>query len=873
MLVKEMKKLILIDGNSLMFRSYFATAYTGKLMQTKDGKYTNALFGFINMFSKLYNDTDYIFVSFDAGKQTFRHKEYSDYKGTRKPLPNELREQIPLIKEYLDILNVKRLESFDYEGDDLIACCANQFRNDFDSLLVITGDHDLLQLVDSKVNVALTKKGVGELDIYTSENFKEKMGYNPNQVVEYKGICGDTSDNLPGVKGVGDKTAIKLLNSYNDIDGIYNNLDDLTPKVKELFLTYKDDCYKSRYLATIIRDVKLDISLDDLKIKDYDKKKLIKFYCDLEFTSFLRKLKETEDDSDESFELETIKYSTDFSKITNNSYIICEVFGSNYYKGTFLGLSIYDNNDYYFVKASDVIKIKDYLENPSIYKYTFDYKLLYFILYKNGIDIKGVMFDALMSTYLIDPSKANDDFKITIENYFITNLPYIENIYGSNTKASIPSEEVYINYSLNKVKYLAQAKNLILKEINDYELEFLDKVERDLSRTLAKMEYNGLLIDSNHLKELGESFKAEASIIEKRIYEIAKKEFNINSPKQLGEVLFEELGLPHGKKNKTGYSTSVDVLEKLSKDYEIARLILDYRAYTKLVSTYVNGMYDLMDNDYIHPLYKQALTNTGRLSSIEPNIQNMPIRTERGQVIREVFISRFPNGKIISADYSQIELRILASISLDPIMMEAFNEGIDIHTQTASQVYEVPIDKVSKEMRRTSKAINFGIIYGMSAWGLSEQLGITPQEASSFIEKYFNNFKKAKDTLDNFVRDAINSGYSKTIFGRRRYIPELNDRNKAVVEFGKRTAMNSPIQGSAADIIKMAMNKVQERLEQKNLKTIMIAQVHDELVFDVPSDEVEIIKTLVKESMETAVKLNVKLVSEVGVGDNWFLAH
>ena len=868
-----MKKLILIDGNSLMFRSYFATAYSGKIMQTKDGKYTNALFGFINMFTKLYNDTDYIFVSFDAGKQTFRHKEYSDYKGTRKPLPNELREQIPLIKEYLDILGVARLESLDYEGDDLIACCAEQFRNEFDTILVITGDHDLLQLVDEKINVALTKKGVGELDIYTSENFKEKMGFNPNQVTEYKGICGDTSDNLPGVKGVGDKTAIKLLEKFNNIEGIYDNLDKLTPKVKELFLTYKDDAFKSRYLATIIRNHHLDLKMDDLKIKDYDKKALIKFYSDLEFTSFLRKIKEDAKDYEEQSELEEIKYEKDFSKLNNNAFIIIESFGANYYKGQFLGLAIYDNKDYYFVKASDVIKLKDYLENENILKFTYDSKQLYFTLFRLGINCRGIVFDALMSTYLIDPAKASEDFKITIENYIDTNLPYLENVYGSNTKAKVPEEDIYINYALNKVKYLSNAKRLISNEVDEYNLLYLDKVELDLSKTLAKMEYNGLLIDSNHLKEIGENFKEQANTIESEIYKLANKEFNINSPKQLGDILFGELGLPHGKKNKTGYSTSVDVLEKLAKDYEIARLILDYRAYTKLINTYVNGMYDLMDNNYIHPLYKQALTNTGRLSSMEPNIQNMPIRTERGQVIREVFVSRFPNGKIISADYSQIELRILASMSNDNNMLRAFNEGIDIHTHTASQVYEIPVDSVTKEMRRTSKAINFGIIYGMSSWGLSEQLGISQKEASDFISKYFANFKDAKATLDKFIADAVMRGYSETLFGRRRYIPELNDKNKAVQQFGERTAMNSPIQGTAADIIKIAMNKVQARLEKENCKAIMIAQVHDELVFDVPNDEIEIVKVIVKEEMESAVKLNCKLIAEVGVGDNWFLAH
>ena len=869
-----MKKLILVDGNSLMFRSYFATAYTGKLMQTKDGKFTNALYGFINMFTKLLDDTEYIFVSFDAGKQTFRHKEFKDYKATRKPLPNELREQIPLIKEYLDILNITRLESLDYEGDDLIASCASKFASDFDEIYVYTGDRDLLQLVSDKVSVCLTKKGVGELDVLTQDNFYEKMGYYPNQVIEYKGLVGDTSDNIPGIKGIGEKTALKLLEEYKTIDGIYEHLGALKGKTLELFNNGKESALYSRYLATIKRDIDLDITLDDLRIKKYDTNALINFYNKLEFTSFIKRIKVESEEIEKPLAI-TFDREFDLSKISSPIYIIPEVFGVNYYNGILLGLGIKSKDKYFFIKKDELNKIKDLLENEKIEKYTYDAKKLFVTLLKVGIKLNGIIYDALLSSYLIDPSNASDDFKITLSHFTDTSfIGYEENIYGANSKMAIPSEETYINYAFGKLKALDDSKDAILNKIIDLELEFLYGVENKLSRTLGLMEYNGLVIDLKRLDEIGSIFTEDSKVLEKAIYEKAGKVFNINSPKQLSEVLFEDLKLPHGKKNKTGYSTNVEVLEKLAKDYEICRDILDYRAYTKLISTYVNGMHEYVDqNNFIHPLYKQALTNTGRLSSVEPNIQNMPIRTEKGQLIREIFVSRFDNGVIISADYSQIELRILASMSNDPIMIKAFNEGIDIHTKTASQVFDVPVEEVTKEMRRTSKAINFGIIYGMSSWGLSSELGISPVEANRFIEKYFLNFSKAKETLDRFVLNAHNNGYSKTLFGRLRYIPELNDKNKAVVAFGERTAMNSPIQGTAADIIKIAMNKVEERLEQENLKTVMIAQVHDELVFDVPFDEIEKVKTIVKEVMEGAVKLNVKLESSVGVGKNWFEAH
>lgn len=873
-----MSKILLIDGNSLMFRSYYATAYTGNLMKTKDGLYTNALFGFVNMVSKLINEkTEYAFVAFDAGKQTFRHQQYEEYKGGRKPLPEELKEQIPLIKEYLDLINVKRMESLDYEADDLIATIATKFKDQFDEVLIYTGDHDLLQLVDDKISVCLTKKGVGDLDIHNKDNFFEKNGFYPNQLIDYKGICGDSSDNLPGIKGMGAKTTNKLLEQYQNLEGIYEHINELTPKVKELFLSNKEMAFKCRYLATLCKDANIDISLDDLKVLATDTKELINFFTKVEFNSMLKKLKESSINdikNNLSFEI-----SNDLESITGDSYIISEVFGANYYKGTFLGLGILNNGKYYFVKEKDLPLIKDYLENPLNRKYTFDYKLLNFLMIKYNIKLEGIIFDLLIASYLINPEYANEDMKIVAENFSVDNdLLYYENVYGANTKMAIPEESVYINYSLSKCSVLEKTKNIVFNRIIDDELEYLFRVEMDLSKVLSEMEYNGLNINLDRLSEIGNLFEKKALVLEQEIYQEAGKTFNINSPKQLGDILFEEMKLPNGKKNKHGYSTSVDVLEKLASDYKIVKDILEYRGYAKLVSTYVKGIFDvsnhddILNQDYIHPLYKQALTHTGRLSSVEPNIQNMPIRTENGQVIREIFVSRFEDGYILSSDYSQIELRVLAHISKDEKMLESFNNHIDIHTQTASQIYEVSIDEVTKDMRRTAKAINFGIIYGMSPWGLAETLGITQQEANRFIDKYFYNFQDAKGCLDKFVMDAYMNGYSQTIYGRRRYIPQLKEKNGALRGFGERTAMNSPVQGSAADIIKIAMIKVANELKKRNLKTLMIAQVHDELVFDVPKEELEIVKEIIKDTMENAVKLDVILEASVEFGKNWFEA-
>lgn len=865
------KTITLIDGNSLMFRSYYATAYRGILMQTRNGLYTNALYGFCNMFITLMDDLDYAFVAFDAGKQTFRHQEYKEYKAKRKELPEELRVQIPYIKKYLDIMKIYRDERLDYEADDLIACVANKMYNDFDEIRIITGDKDLLQLVNDKISVYLTKKGVGELDEYNKENFYEKAGFHPEQTVDFKGLVGDASDNLPGIKGIGEKTAIKLLKEFPTLEDIIANADKLPGKTGTLIKENKDEGLKCKYLATLICDIDLDITPEDLKVEEYDYQELVNFFQEMEFNSFLKRLPQKK--SKKPFIKPEIIKGDSKLDLNEDSYLVAEVFGDNYFRGEFLGFGLISETKRYFFTKDAVLSnqdLKAYLEDPKYAKKTFDYKKLYFVLKRNGIDLKGVSLDLMLAAYLINPAYGSDDIKITADNFLNNDLPFYENIYGANKKMAIPDFQVYTKYSIQKCEVIKELENNVWDTLKEQNLVSLYEIEQELSEVLAEMELNGLPVDLKHLENIGTELSVKAEEIAAEIYQIAGEEFNINSPKQLGEILFEKLHLPHGKRTKTGYSTSVDVLEKLAADYPIARLVLDYRGYNKLVTTYVNGLKDAVDEkSYLHPIYKQALTQTGRLSSVEPNIQNIPIRTEEGQMIREIFISRFSDGYILTADYSQIELRILAHLSGDAKMIEAFNHAVDFHKQTAGLIYEVDAEAVTKEMRHTAKAINFGIIYGMSAWGLSESLGISPLEANIYINKYFDTYREVKRFLDETVANAKRDGYTKTVLNRRRYIPEINSTNKNLSNFGERTAMNAPMQGSAADIIKIAMVNIRRRMKKAGLKALLIAQVHDELVFDCPKDEVNILKDLVKEEMESAYSLKVKLTVEVGIGKNW----
>ena len=884
-----MKRAILIDGNSLMFRSYYATSYTGNLMQNSSGLYTNAIFGFCNMIHKvLSSDYDYIFVAFDKGKHTFRHQSYDDYKGGRKAMPDEFRVQIPYIKKYLDVLNIKHEELDDYEADDLIASVANMLKNSVDDIMIITGDKDLLQLVEDNVHVSLTKKGITELEDYNKDNFFDLMGFYPNQIPDYKGLKGDSSDNLPGIKGIGDKTALKLLLEYNTLEKIVENADNIKGHTGELIKDGGDIGLKCKFLATLVRDIKLDFNETDIEKKDYDKDKLIEFYNELEFKSFIKRMGEINDEKVIEVEEKPEDVFVDFKIIDDinydfstlgDRYLILEDYLDNYYNNDFLGIALFSPfNDIFdcdiFVPYDIVINsdsFKEYLKSDNK-KITFDYKRLYVQLKKHDIEINNVSDDLLLAAYLVNPKYASDDFKEVMDHFKKYNIETKTDIYGSGAKTHVPEIDVYAKYSLVKAKCLYLVLKDITDKINELKLNDLYKLEISLSEVLGDMEIDGLIVDRNKLLKVGDDLGEKLSKVQDEIYKLAGKTFNINSVKQLGEVLFEDLGLPHDKKNKTGYSTSVEVLEKLAYNYEIAEKILEYRAYSKIISTYVNGLSGLIDvHSYIHPLYKQALTLTGRLSSVEPNIQNMPIRTDVGQIIRDVFTSRF-NNKILSVDYSQIELRVLAHMSGDEAMIEAFNSDKDFHSETASYIFGVDPKMVTKEMRRTAKAINFGIVYGMSAWGLSESIHISPKEASQYITKYFEKHKKIDEFLLKVISDAKECGYTTTMFNRVRYIDELKSVNRNIYSFGERTAMNAPIQGSAADIIKMAMVNVSRAIKNKGLNSIMIAQVHDELVFDCYPGEEEVLEKLVVSEMENVVKLKVKLIAKASSGESWLYA-
>ncbi len=872
----DMKKIVLIDGNSLMFRSYYATAYTGNLMKNKQGLYTNALFGFCNMLSKILEDEmDAIFVAFDAGKQTFRHQAYEEYKGGRKPMPEEFRMQIPYIKQYLDLLNIRHEEMLLYEADDLLATVATlALQEGYEDIRIITGDKDLLQMVHDSIRVFLTKKGVGELEEYNEDNFKEKMGFFSWQIPDYKGLVGDTSDNLPGIKGIGEKTACKLLEDFKTLEKIVENAGLLKGKTQTLVQEGAKIGLECKSLATLKKDIDLPFTLNDLQRKEPSYDELMIFFKEMEFYSLLKRMDKTHSKTEGQKEKSLISYKIvdekyDFSSF-QESFIIPEVFKTNEYRGSFLGLGMMDQNHQVFIPLECMMK------NESLHAYlkgdypknTFDAKKLYVVLKRYDMMIQNIVFDALLAVYLVQPAFASDDVKRSLEHFISTSLEYEENIYGAHSKMNIPTIEIYSHYSIEKCLAVYESKEVLLEKLKEKNQEFLFQKEIELSFVLGDMELDGLKVDRQKLNQVQIDLTQKMEEKAHQIYEIAQEEFNINSVKKLGEILFEKLKLPSGKKNKTGYSTSSDVLEKLAPTYEIAKYILEYRAISKLLSTYILGLYEVMDeDDFVHPIYKQALTLTGRLSSVEPNIQNMPIRTEIGQVIREAFVSRFDGGSILSCDYSQIELRVLAHLSNDEKMISSFQSGEDFHKQTASWLYDVPLEEVTKEMRRTAKAINFGIVYGMSAWGLSESVNITPQEANNYIQKYFTTHHQIRTFLDETIENAKKNGYTETLYHRIRYIPELTSSNHTLYGFGERTAMNSPIQGTAADIIKLAMVEVKKQM--KGMKSILIAQVHDELVFDVYPNELEKLTSLVQKVMEEIVALKVPLLVGCSSGENW----
>ena len=861
-----MEKLLILDGNSLMNRAFYAVPP----LSTQEGIHTNAVLGFTNMLLKMQEDIkpDYIVSTFDRKAPTFRHLEYKEYKAGRKVMPNELREQFPIIKELLSLMSITIFEMDGFEADDLIGTVAKECEKNNIEVYIVTGDKDALQLASKNIKVVLTKKGVSETDVYDEEKMKEEYGITPTQFIDAKGLMGDTSDNIPGVPGVGPKTAYKLIREYGTVEEVLRHIDDISgKKLKENLTDYSEQAIFSKRLATIKTDVPLEFSLDEIKSSDnFDLKKLRKLFFKLNFKKLLTVFSEEEK---EELPLEYVKVESlddlnDLEKEIKDCFCFtCELENPNIFsklkiKNIFLeaGDKNYIIPFEKFENSQEFIQtIKSLFENQSIRKISHDVKSTITAFRKQNININNLIFDTAIGAYLVDSSRGKYLLIDVINQYL-------------QIEVKGDGEELQVKMT----SYLSKLYEILNKKIKDDEMEeLLFEVELPLEKVLSSMESLGFNINKDKLYELREKFQKEIKETQEEIYSLSEEKFNINSPKQLGVILFDKLDLPVIKRTKTGYSTNAEVLEKLKDKHPIINKITFFRQLSKLYSTYVEGLLAVIDEDgCIHSNFNQTVTTTGRLSSTEPNLQNIPIKYEMGREIRKIFIPRNEGDVILSADYSQIELRVLADIAYDKNMIDAFKHHSDIHTKTASEVFKVPIDEVTSTMRSSAKAVNFGIVYGISDFSLAEDLKITKKEAKEYMEIYLERYPNIKKYLHEILEDAKEKGYVKTIMNRRRFIPEINASNKIVKAFGERLAMNAPIQGSAADIIKIAMVKVYEELKVRNLKSEIILQVHDELILNVPKEELEEVKILVKEKMENVIILNVPLEVDINIGDTWY---
>ena len=859
-----MEKIILVDGNNLLFRSYYATAYNGNFMKNSKGFPTNALFGFSNMINKiiLEEKPTYILVAFDKGK-TFRHEKYSEYKAGRIEMPDELRLQFPIAKKLLELMGIKYYEIENYEADDIIGTFSKFCDNTKYTGTIISSDKDLLQLITDSVDIKLLKSK--DYIRYNPESFYEEYKIKPINIIDLKSLMGDSSDNIKGVKGIGEKTALKLLQEYKTLNGIYENIDKISGKTKEKLIDGKNDAYISYELATIVTNVPIEISIDDIKYKG-NQAGLNDLYEELEFYSFLKKDK-VEKEITKPFDVKIIKNIGEIN-VEGDCAVYLEILGTNYHNSKILGMGVYNENSSIYIPLEILKQQPDFLLKNN--KYTYDIKKTYVSFKWNNINIDNINYDAMIAGYLLDYN-VKDDIAY-LANEFDYDIPFYENIYGKNNKLSEPNNIDIIAYnSVLKAKFIYETYNIFNEKLNNENMiELFNDIEIPLSYTLGDMEYNGVYVDKEILNQMGIEIKNKIFEVEKNIYEIVGHEFNISSPQQLGTVLFEELNLPSKKKGKTGYSTAADVLNKLVDKHPIINMIIEYRMLTKLYNTYIEGLISSIHPDgKVHTIYTQTLTRTGRLSSIEPNLQNIPIRYEYGKLIRKAFLPS-PNSLILSSDYSQIELRVLAHMANVEALIDAFNNDIDIHTKTASDIFNVPISEVTKSMRRIAKAVNFGIIYGISGYGLSENLGISTKEASNFIEQYLNTYPGIKTYMDETIKKAHENKYVKTLFNRKRNIPELDNKNYMIRSGAERIALNTPIQGTSADIIKIAMVEASKKLKESNMKTKMILQVHDELIFDVFKDELDMVKEIVKETMEGVCKMSVPLKVDIEVGTDWY---
>ena len=879
------KRLIIIDGNSIINRAFYALPD----MTNSEGLHTNAVYGFTRMLFKIIDDykPTHISVAFDMKAPTFRHKEFSEYKAGRKKMPNELGQQLQPLKELLDTFNIHRMEMAGFEADDLIGTVAKKAENDDFKVYIVTGDKDAIQLASNKTTTLITKKGVGEVEEYNYDSVVERYEMTPTQFIDLKGLMGDKSDNIPGVPGIGEKTGIKLIKEFSSIENLIENTNQLKGSVKKKIEENKDQAVFSKKLATIITDVPIEISLDELSYGDYDKNAVIEEFKKFGFNTLIKQVLAMDGGNEESIVEEKIELNInhleDISAFKNEIEKTNKLFIKTVSKvGNILEKNLIyvfvsaDGKNIYYINDEELELIKDIISNEEIKKIGYNLKDDYLALKPYDIQLNNMFFDIAIGEYLID-SKSSTSYECSdiAMKYLTKKIKSKEELLGKGAKAKkfsdLELEELstYFGEILNIVYNVYPIMEKAFKEM-DMEYLFYD-VEMPLVEVLGSMEYEGMAVDKNQLEELGNKFKEIISNLEKEIFTMAGEKFNINSPKQLGVILFEKLELPVIKKTKTGYSTNADVLEKLRDKHEIIDKITEYRQIVKLNSTYVEGLSNIINpiSGRIHSSFNQTITTTGRISSTEPNLQNIPVKTEMGREIRKVFIAK-DNCKLVDADYSQVELRVLAHMSDDEHMIDAFQHNMDIHSKTASQIFGVDINDVTSLQRSEAKAINFGIVYGKTDFGLAQDLNIPVPKAKAYIESYFANYDKIKVFMDEAIKNATDKGYALTIFNRRRYIPEINSSNFMVRNQGKRFAMNAPIQGSAADIIKIAMVNVFTRLKDENLKSRLILQVHDELIVEALEEEIDKVCSIVKEEMESAVNLQVHLDVDLNVGDSWF---
>lgn len=871
------EKLLLLDGNSLAYRAFFALP----LLTNDSGIHTNAVYGFTTMLQRILEEEQptKILVAFDAGKTTFRHETFTEYKGGRQKTPPELSEQFPYLRKLIDAYGIKQYEQELYEADDIIGTLAKEASSQDMDVIIVSGDRDLTQLATEQVTVYITKKGITEIEKNTPAFIEEKYGLTPLQIIDMKGLMGDSSDNIPGVPGVGEKTAVKLLKEHGSVEALYEAMDTLkASKMKEKLVANEEQAIMSKKLATIYTDAPITISLADLVYNGPNEEELMSVWRELGFKSLIDKSDFTVQEEEQApFEYELVQ-EVKSEDLKDVMAVHVELENEHYHTCQQLGIALSDGSKTQYIPfdiAAKSDELRRWLEDATKIKYMSDSKAAQAALKRAGIQLAGVDFDLLLASYINNPGLSGDDVATLARELGYYDVQANETVYGKGAKRAIPNIDQLAQHVCRKafaVWSLQPKLETLLKENEQFDL--YKNLELPLARILGEMESEGITVNRATLEKMGQELNDKLIVIEQEIYAEAGEKFNINSPKQLGVILFEKLGLPVIKKTKTGYSTAADVLEKLQSEHAIIEHILLYRQLGKLQSTYIEGLLkEIHESDSkVHTRFQQALTATGRLSSTDPNLQNIPIRLEEGRKIRQAFVPSKEDWILFSADYSQIELRVLAHMSEDKNLVEAFREGMDVHTRTAMDVFHVAEDEVDSNMRRAAKAVNFGIVYGISDYGLSQNLDITRKEAATFIEKYFASFPGVKQYMDDIVQDAKLNGYVTTILNRRRYLPDITSSNFNLRSFAERTAMNTPIQGSAADIIKKAMIDMDARLKKEKMQAKLLLQVHDELIFEAPKDEIALLEKIVPDVMENAIGLSVPLKVDFNHGSTWYEA-